>query len=230
MREQKLSIALSPRALLVGGRGQPGPLIRARRTRRQLLAFTLATILELCFMLTLCYYSQNYSCIIIASLLVVYRIHSNLRNILIIGTPNFNYLICSNSWNEWIFEINNHSNRSNEQVLLSFIFSCYNVSRLYYQLLPVEHYIAGNLQSAWNEWTALLPSAFISPPWVRKCQSKRLNSLDRWPKTVVLLLLTLRITTSTAILSVNQGHDLQLATITAEDVHPWESPQHTCKL
>ena len=31
------------------------------------IAFTLATILELCFMLTLCYYSQNYSRIIIAS-------------------------------------------------------------------------------------------------------------------------------------------------------------------
>ena len=28
---------------------------------RQLLAFMLATILELCFMLTLCYYSQNYA-------------------------------------------------------------------------------------------------------------------------------------------------------------------------
>ena len=29
-----------------------------------------------------------------------YRIHSNLWNVLIIGTPNFNYLIRSNSWNE----------------------------------------------------------------------------------------------------------------------------------
>ena len=34
----------------------------------QLLVFTVATILDLCFMLTLCYYSQNYSRIIIASL------------------------------------------------------------------------------------------------------------------------------------------------------------------
>ena len=64
----KLSMALSPRALLVGGRGQPGPLIQVHRTRHQLLAFTLATILELCFILTLCYYSQNYSRIVIASL------------------------------------------------------------------------------------------------------------------------------------------------------------------
>ena len=49
MREQNLSMVLSPRTLLVGGWGQPGPLIRARRVRRQLLAFKLATILELCF-------------------------------------------------------------------------------------------------------------------------------------------------------------------------------------
>ena len=61
-------MALSPRALLVEERGRPGPLIRARRARRQLLAFPLATILELCFMLMLCYYSQHYSHIIIASL------------------------------------------------------------------------------------------------------------------------------------------------------------------
>ena len=61
-------MALSPRALLVGGRGQPSPLIQVHRTRHQLLAFTLATILELCFILTLCYYSQNYSRIVIASL------------------------------------------------------------------------------------------------------------------------------------------------------------------
>ena len=62
--------------------------------------------------------------------LTVY-ICSNLWNVLIIGTPNFNYLICSNSWNEQIFETNTLSNCSNRQVLLSFIFSCYNVSRSY---------------------------------------------------------------------------------------------------
>ena len=47
-------MALSPRALLVGGwvggggggGGEPSPLIRARHARRQLLAFTIATILE----------------------------------------------------------------------------------------------------------------------------------------------------------------------------------------
>ena len=81
-----------------------------------------------------------------------YRTRSNLWNVVIIGMPNFNYLICSNSWNKWIFEINNHSNRSNGQVLLSFIFSCYNVSWLYY--LPMEHYVPWNLQSVWNEWRA----------------------------------------------------------------------------
>ena len=141
-----------------------------------------------------------------------YSTHYNLWNVLIIEMPNFNYLIRFNSWNKWIFEINNHSNRSNRQVLLSFIFSCYSVSRSYYQLLPMERYVAGNLQSAWNEWRTPLPSAFISPPWVRKCQSKRVNSLDRWP-TVVLLLSTLRTTTETVNLSVDQGHDSQLVTI-----------------
>ena len=29
-----------------------------------------------------------------------HRIHSNLWNVLIIGTPNFNYLIHSSSWNK----------------------------------------------------------------------------------------------------------------------------------
>ena len=72
-------------------------------------------------------------------------------NVLIIRIPNFNYLIGSNSWNERIFEIDNHSNRSNGQVLLSLIFSCYTVSRSYYQLL-MERYVACNLQSAWNEF------------------------------------------------------------------------------
>ena len=89
------------------------------------------------------------------------------------------------------------------------------------------HYVAGNLQSALNEWQALSPSAFISPPRVRKCQSKRLNSLDRWP-TVILLLSMLHITTAMVNLSVDQGHSSQLATISliaAMNVHPWESPQ-----
>ena len=47
-----------------------------------------------------------------------YRVRCNLRKVLIIGTTNFNHLIRSNSWNEWIFGINNHFNRSNGQVLL----------------------------------------------------------------------------------------------------------------
>ena len=124
----------------------------------------------------------------------------------------FNYLFHSKSWNEWYFEITNHSNRSNGQVLLSFNFSCYNVSRSYYQLLLMEHYVAGNLQSTWNEWRALSSSTFISLPWVRKCQIKLLNSLDRWP-TVVLILSMLCITMATVNLLVDQGHSLQLGTI-----------------
>ena len=47
-----------------------------------------------------------------------YRIRCNLWKVLIIGTPNFNYLIRSNSWNEWIFGIKKHFNHSNGQVLL----------------------------------------------------------------------------------------------------------------
>ena len=72
-------------------------------------------------------------------------------NVLIIRMPNFNYLMGSNSWNDRIFEIDNRSNRSNGQVLLSLIFSCYTVSRSYYQLL-MERYVACNLQSAWKEF------------------------------------------------------------------------------
>ena len=63
-----------------------------------------------------------------------------------------------------------------------------------------------------------------------RCRSNWLNSVDRRP-TVVLLLLTLCTTRATANLSVDQGHDSQLATISsiaAKDVHPWGSPQ--CKL
>ena len=92
-----------------------------------------------------------------------YCIRSNLWNVLIIGTSNFSYLIRSNSWNKWIFEINNHSNRSNGQLLLSFIFSCYNnVSHSYYQFLPMDRYVAGNLQSAWNKWKAPSPSSHFA--------------------------------------------------------------------
>ena len=112
---------------------------------------------------------------------------------------------------------NNHSNRSNRQALLSFIF-CYDSLHSYYQLLPIEHYVAGNLQSAWNEWRAPSLSTFISPPWVRKCQSKQLNSLDKWP-TVVLLFINA---------AYNNDHGSQLvmiSSIAAKDVHPWESPQ-----
>ena len=129
----------------------------------------------------------------------------------------------------WIFEINNHSNCSNGQDF-SPIFSCYNVFHLYYKfLLPMEHYTAGNIQSAWNEWRMLSPSTFISPPWVRKCQSKWLNCLDRWP-TVVLLLSTLRIRTTMVNLLVDQSHGSQLVTIfnCSEGCSPLEFPQ--CKL
>ena len=86
----------------------------------------------------------------------------------------------------------------------------------------MERYVPWNLQSVWNEWRVPSPSTFIFPPRVRKCHSKRLNSVDKWP-TEVLLISMLRITTSTAKLLVYQGHGSQLATISliaAKDVHP----------
>ena len=61
-----------------------------------------------------------------------YRIRSNLWNVLIIGMPNFNYLIRSNSQNEWIFEINNHSNRLNGQNRQ--FYSCEGCGKAYFKI------------------------------------------------------------------------------------------------
>ena len=109
-----------------------------------------------------------------------------LWNVLIIGTLNFNYLIRSNSWNEWSFEI---YNRSNGQVLLSFIFSCYNILLI----LPTSSH--GALHSMESsvclEWVESVVAFCIHSSSVS--QSKQLSSLDRWP-TVKLLLSTLHIT------------------------------------
>ena len=54
----------------------------------------------------------------------------------------------------------------------------------------MEHYVAGNIQSAWNEWRMPSPSTFISPPWVRKRQSKWQNCLDRWPNGGIVVINT----------------------------------------
>ena len=116
------------------------------------------------------------------------------------------------------FWVNNHSNCSNRQVLLSFIFFCYNVSCSYYQLLPMEHYIAGNLQSAWNEWSRLRHSF---PLWVRKCQNKRLNSLDKMASSGIVVINAAY--NVHGEFSVDQGHGSQLVTIyliAVQDVHP----------
>ena len=48
------------------------------------------------------------------------------------------------------FEIKNHSNHPNRQVLLSFILFCYNVSRLYYHFLPIA--LRGRKFSIHIEW------------------------------------------------------------------------------
>ena len=94
------------------------------------------------------------------------------------------YLICSNSRNKWIFEISNHSNHSNGQVLLSFFFSCYNVSLV----LPISSHGASHSRESsfrleWVYCAVTFQSLHIqiSPPWGRKCQNKRLNYLDNWP-------------------------------------------------
>ena len=134
------------------------------------------------------------------------------------------YLIHSNSWNKWIFEINNHSNHSNRQVLLSFIFfAIMCLDRTTNSSHGTLHTMESSIRLEWVE-SAI---AFISLPRVRKSLSKWLNSVDKW-LTVVLLLSTLRITTATAKLSVDYGHGSQLVTISliaAKGVHPWESPQ-----
>ena len=128
-----------------------------------------------------------------------------------------------NSRNEWIFEIYNHFNRSNGQLLLSFIFSCHNVSLV----LPTSSHGAlcsreSSIHLEWVESAVTFRIHFSSVS-----QSKRLNSLDGWP-TVVLLLSMLHITMATVNLSVDQGHDSQMAVISsiaAKDIQPWEFPQ-----
>ena len=55
--------------------------------------------------------------VLLARVHLTYCTRSNLWNVLIIGTQDFNYLIRSNSWNKCLFEKTDHSNRSNEQFL-----------------------------------------------------------------------------------------------------------------
>ena len=123
----------------------------------------------------------------------------------------------------------------------SFIFSCYDASHSYYQLLPMERYIAripcyvmlhgekriklsktshGVLRSRVSsfrlEWVrALSPSAFISSG-SQKMPEKVAESLDRWP-TAVLLLSTLRITVDQGH---GSGHSWQRSLQLQWDVHP----------
>ena len=104
-----------------------------------------------------------------------YYIHSNLWNVLIIGMPNFNYSIRSNLWKEQIIEINNHSNCSNWQVQLSYIF-CYNDSSSYYQLLPIERYVAGNRLMDNTVHVLYYPwSASIHLEWVESAVTFRIH-------------------------------------------------------
>ena len=122
----------------------------------------------------------------------------------------------SNYWSDCFKGETNEFLKEKPLERTSSIFPCYNVPRSYCQFfLPMQRYAAGNLQSPWMRGerrglpvTSLCLHSFPSPPWVRKCQSKRLNSLDRRP-TVVLLLSTM----ATTNLFVDQGHASQLATI-----------------
>jgi len=74
-----------------------------------------------------------------------YHTHSNLWNVLIIGTWDFNYSICSNSWNEWIFEKKLTILIVGTGTLYS-VFLLQNLSHLCWQLLT-----PGNIQSALTE-------------------------------------------------------------------------------
>ena len=67
---------------------------------------------------------------------------SNLWNILIIGMQDFNYLICSNSWNEWILTILIVQTGN----IYSVLFPLHNLSFSCCQLLT-----PGNLQSTLTE-------------------------------------------------------------------------------
>ena len=87
-------------------------------------------------------------------------LHKNNNTVFaLIYMEHANYWITKFLLNEWIFEINNHSNQPNRQVLIS---SSYNVSYSYYQLLPMERYVAENLHSALNEGRALSPSSHFA--------------------------------------------------------------------
>ena len=104
--------------------------------------------------------------------------------------PDFNYLICSKSWNEWVFEKTDHSNHSNEQFLLGFIFFC-TLSRSCYQLL-----------TPWNIQSALTEGDRRRLP-VAPFQNKQLTvalGIAKW-QTVVLLLSMLHTTLGMANMS-----------------------------
>ena len=66
------------------------------------------------------------------------------------------------------------------------------MSRSYYQSLPMEHYIAGNLQSAWNEWRAQSAVQLLSMHH-QNSSTEKLSPSGKNPCRVVLLILNAQI-------------------------------------
>ena len=90
------------------------------------------------------------------------------------------------------FEIKNHSNHPNRQVLLS-LFSSAIMSLVRTTIFFQCYYVAGNFQSALNEGRVLSPSSHMANSGI----------------------VVMHITTTMAKLSVDQGHGSQLATVSS---------------
>ena len=114
------------------------------------------------------------------------------------------FLNCGNSaWSELRMLLRGRFNRPNGQVLLSLISPAVTSLTCATNFFPWSATLQGISNLPWMRGEHRhfpVISHSISPPWLRKCQSKWLNSLGKWP-TVVLLLSTLRITTATVNLS-----------------------------
>ena len=82
---------------------------------------------------------------------IQYRICSNLWNVLIIETPNFNYLFRSNSWNK---EIYNYLIARTGKFYSALFSPTYNVSRLYYIPTSSHGTLRSRESSIHLEWVA----------------------------------------------------------------------------
>ena len=122
--------------------------------------------------------------------------------------------IPSNSWNKWVFEMNNHFNWPNWQILLSFL------SHTIMFLVCATNFLLSKKSSTRLEWGESV-IAFQSPCiQALLCESnKQLNFLRRWP-VIVLLLSMLCITKAKPVLLVpTVVFCLQLPTIYGRHIH-----------